>query len=483
LLKQLLTEGLVLAALASWGGLALAYWSRNLIMLLFPRYPGVIVNLPAQIDWRVLALSAGVCILSTLLFGLVPALQASKIDLAVTMKSDSGGAMGGRGKAWIRSTLVLVQVSLSFVLLVAAGLLVKSVQAMQNANPGFSEDKTLTTSVDMIAAGYDPPRIKNFEDQLLDRVENMAGVESAAFARIYPIGYKSYSSAPIAIEGYERPNDEQPVIEYDEVGPSFLATLGIPLISGREFTRADNETARLVAVVNQTMVRQFWRGQDPVGKRMQLNGKWFQIVGVAQDSKYSSLLETAKPFFDVPMRQSIMGQVLEIRTSLPPGMIAHALTREVKALDANLAPTEVITMREQVYRMSWSKRAAVILLMIFGAIALLLAAIGLYGVISYNVSQSTRELGLRIALGADASHLMRMIISNAFALTATGIVLGGIATLGLTRLLGYLLYRVSPRDPLTFGAAIAVMTTASLVACSLPAWRVSRIDPVQALRN
>jgi predicted permease len=483
LLKQLLTEGLVLAALASWGGLALAYWSRNLIMLLFPRYPGVIVNLPAQIDWRVLALSADVCILSTLLFGLVPALQASKIDLAVTMKSDSGGAMGGRGKAWIRSTLVLVQVSLSFVLLVAAGLLVKSVQAMQNANPGFSEDKTLTTSVDMIAAGYDPPRIKNFEDQLLDRVQNMAGVESAAFARIYPIGYKSYSSAPVAIEGYEKPNDEQTIIEYDEVGPSFLATLGIPLISGREFTRADNETARLVAVVNQTMVRQFWRGQDPVGKRMQLNGKWFQIVGVAQDSKYSSLLEIAKPFFYVPMRQSIMGQVLEIRTSLPPGMIAHALTREVRALDANLAPSEVITMREQVYRMSWSKRAAVILLMIFGAIALLLAAIGLYGVISYNVSQSTRELGLRIALGADASRLMRMIISNAFALTATGIFLGAITALGLTRLLGYLLYKVSPRDPLTFGAAIAVMTIASLVACSLPAWRVIRIDPVQALRN
>ncbi len=196
-----------------------------------------------------------------------------------------------------------------------------------------------------------------------------------------------------------------------------------------------------------------------------------------------SLLETAKPFFYVPMRQSIMGQALEIRTSLPPGVVASALTREVKALDANLAPAEVITMREQVYRMSWSKRAAVILLMIFGGIALLLAAIGLYGVMSYSVSQSTRELGLRIALGADASDLMRLVVSYGFALTATGVVLGGAAALGLTRLLGYLLYKVSPRDPLTFGSALVVMTIASLVACLIPAWRAMRTDPVQALRN
>jgi macrolide transport system ATP-binding/permease protein len=481
--KQLLTEGFILAALATGGGFAIAYWCRNLIMLLFPRYPGLIVNLPAEIDWRVLVLSAGVCLVSTLLFGLVPALQASKIDLAVAMKSDSGGALGGRGKAWVRSSLVLVQVSLSFVLLIAAGLLLKSVRAMRDANPGFSANKVLTTGVDMIASGYDMQRIKNFEDLLLDRIQTMGGVESASFARVTPIGYKSYSSAPIAIEGQETQPGEQPVVEYDEVGPGFLATMGIPLSSGREFTRADNETARLVAVVNETMARRFWPGKDPVGMRLQAKGQWLSVVGVAKDAKYQSLLETAKPFFYVPMRQSIMGQGLEIRTSLPPDVMAKALTREVKALDANLAPGEVIIMREQVYRMNWSKRAAVILLMIFGGIALVLAAIGLYGVISYNVSQSTRELGLRIALGADASDLMRLVVSYGLALTATGVVLGGAAALGLTRLLGYLLYKVSPRDPSTFGSALAVMTIASLAACLIPAWRAMRTDPVQALRN
>jgi putative ABC transport system permease protein len=354
---------------------------------------------------------------------------------------------------------------------------------MQNADPGFSADKVLTTGVAMIAAGYDTVRIKSFEDQLLDRIHASTGVESAAFARVPPISYKTYSSAPIAVEGFATLSGEQPVIEYDEVGPAFLATMGIPLISGREFTRADNETARLVAVVNQTMAREFWRGTDPVGKRLQIKGQSLEVVGVAKDSSYQSLLESGKPFFYVPMRQSIMGQALEIRTSLPPAVIARTLTREVKTLDANLAPAEVITMREQVRRMTWSKRATVTLLMTFGGIALLLAAIGLYGVMSYSVSQSSRELGLRIALGADASDLLRLVASHGLALTGTGVVLGAAAALGFTRLLGYLLYKTTPRDPLTFGAALIVMAIASLLACFIPAWRAMRIDPVQALRN
>jgi predicted permease len=483
LLKQLLTEGLLLATMAACGGAAIAYACRNLIVLLFPAYPGIIVNLPAQIDWRVLSLSSAVCLASSLLFAFAPALQATNVDLAVAMKSDSGGALGGRGKAWIRSSLVVVQVSLSFILLVTAGLLLKSVQAMQNSNPGFSTDRVLTTGVDMIASGYDTQRIRGFEELLLDRIQAMGGIQSAAFARVTPITYKPYSSAPITVEGYETQPGQQPVVDYDEVGPAFLATMGIPLISGREFTRADSETARLVAVVNETMARQFWHGQAPVGKRLQMNGQWIQVVGVASNSKYQSLLETPRPFFYVPMRQSIMGQALEIRTSLPPGVVAKAVTREVKALDPNLAPNEIITMGEQVYRMNWSKRAAVTLLMIFGGIALLLAAIGLYGLMSYSVSQSTRELGLRMALGADRSDLLRLVIFHRLALTTGGIVVGAAAALSSTRLLGYLLYKVSPRDPATFGSALGMMIVVSLSACLVPARRAMHTDPMQALRN
>ncbi len=483
LLKQLLTEGLILSTLAAAGGLVVANWCRNLIMLFYPSRPGVIVNLPAELDWRVLAVSASVCLFSTLVFGVVPAIQAGKIDLAAAMKSETGSVVGGRGKAWIRSSLVLVQVSLSFILLVGAGLLLKSLHLMQRTDPGFSTTGVLTTSIDMVSAGYDPQRIKTFEDALLERLQTTGGVESVAFARSTPFSYRGSSSAPIAVEGYETAPGEQPTVDYDEVGPGFLATLGIPLVSGREFTRADNETARLVAVVNEAMARQFWKGENPVGKGLQVKNRWLEVVGVAKNSKYSSLIETPKPFFYTSLRQDAVGQNLEIRTPLPPERMISVLTREIKALDPNLAPSEVITMREQVDRMSWAQRAAVILLFIFGGLALLLASIGLYGVMSYTVSQSTRELGLRMALGAEASDLLRLVMSRGFALTAAGIAAGAAVALLLTRLMGDLLYKVSPRDPSAFALAFLIMSAVSLVACLLPAWRATRTDPLRALRD
>jgi ABC-type antimicrobial peptide transport system permease subunit len=255
------------------------------------------------------------------------------------------------------------------------------------------------------------------------------------------------------------------------------------LVSGREFSIADNETAPLVAVVNETMAAQFWRGENPVGKRVQVNNKWMQVVGVAKNSKYRSLIEPPRAFFYVSMRQAAAGQSLDIRTPLGPEQMAAVLTREIKALDANLAPSEVITMREQVDRMTWAQRAAVILMFIFGGLALLLATIGLYAVMSYAVSQSTRELGLRMALGAKASDLLRLVLSHGVALTAAGIILGAGAALALTRLMGDLLYKVSPRDPAAFGLAFLVMVIASLAACFLPAWRATRTDPVRALRD
>ena len=484
LLKQLLTEGLILSTAAAAGGLLLAYWCRDLIKLMFPASPGIMVNLPAEMDWRVLALSACVCLLTTVLFGLVPALQAGKIDLAAAMRSESGGVVGGRGRTSLRSILVLVQVSLSFLLLVGTGLLLKSLRAMQNADVGFATDGVLSTSVDMIAAGYDGPRIRNSQDRLTSRVQGFSGVESAVWARTAPFSYRTYPSASIAVDGFVVEPGEQPVVEYNEVGPGYLATLGIPLVAGRDIAIADNETALPVAVVNETMVRRFWRGDDPVGKRLQVKGRWLRVIGVARDSKYSSLLENAKPFFYTPLRQGpIGGQIFFIRTRLGAGRIATALAREVKAIDANLAPSEVITMREQVDRMSWSRRAAVDLLAIFCGTALLLAGIGLYGVMSYAVSQGTRELALRIALGAGAPQLLRVVMAHGLGLTLAGVGIGAVAAAALTRLMGNLLYKVGPRDPESFGAALLVMVVAAVSACFLPAWRATRTDPVRALRE
>ncbi|HXM70204.1 MAG TPA: ABC transporter permease, partial [Thermoanaerobaculia bacterium] len=316
LLRQLVTEGLILSTLAAAGGVLAAYWCRNLIVLFYPARPGLIVNLPAEIDGRVLALSAGACLLSTLLFGLVPALQARKIDLAAAMKSDSSGVVGGRGRAWARSLLVLVQVSLSFALLVGAGLLLKSLQSMRDIDLGFSTRGVLTTYVDLRSAGYDKLRMRSFQERLIERVRGLAGVESAAFSGLTPFSYAGYSTAPIAVEGYVAALDEEPIVEYNEVGPAYLATMGIPLVDGRELTRADDETAPLVAVVNETMAAQYWRGQEPVGKRLQVNGRWPQVVGVAKTSKYTKLREAPQPFFYVPTRQSKLGQNLQIRTRL-----------------------------------------------------------------------------------------------------------------------------------------------------------------------
>jgi len=483
LVKQLLTEGLILSSIAALGGLVVAHWCRNVLVLLFPTRGGAVMRLPAELDWRVLGLSVGVCLVSTLLFGLAPAILTSHIDLADALKSESGGVVGGRGKAWVRSSLVLVQVSLSFVLLVGAGLVIESLQRMRTTNPGFSTDGVMVTGIDTVAAGYDPRRAQTFQDELLVRLEALSGVHSASFVRVAPFSYRSYSNAPIAVDGYDAPPDEPPAVDYDEVGPGYFATMGIPLVSGREFTRADDDTTAPVAVVNEAMAAQFWRGQDPVNRRLVVKGRAMRVVGVAKMSRYRNLLENPTPFFFVPLRQNTLGQGLVIRTPLRPEAMATALAREVRALDANLAPTEVISMREQVDRTTSSQTMAVTLLTVFGGLALLLAAIGLYGVMSSAVSQSLRELGLRLALGASTSDLMRLVMARGLALSAAGVLVGAGAALELTRLLGNLLYHVSPRDPLAFALALVVMAVASSLACFLPAWRATRTDPLLALRG
>jgi len=484
LLKQLLTEGLVLSLFGAAGGLLVAYWCRHALVLLFPARGGVQMHLPGEIDWRVLALSVAVCLATTLLMGLVPALQTGKIDLAQSMKMESTGVVGGRGRAWVRSGLVLVQVSLSFVLLVGTGLLMQSLLKVRNASPGFNTRGVLDTAIDLVSAGYTPARAQTFQDALLERVRSLPGVESAAFAKMTPLSYVSSATAPIVVDGYTPPPEESPTVDYNEVGEDYFVTMGIPLVAGREFTRADDEKGALVAVVNETMAQRFWQGREPLGQRLQLKGRWMQVVGIAKDSKYSNVRERPTPFFFVPVRQnSLRAAILNIRTPLAPQTMATAIAREVHALDANLAPYEVITLQEQLERSTSPQMVAVTLVGILGGLALLLAAIGLYGVMSYAVSQSTRELGLRMALGADASNVLRLVMSRGLALTAGGVLLGAAVALALTRLLGNLLYNVSPRDPLAFGSALAVMTIASLAACFLPAWRATRTDPARALRD
>ncbi|MFY9530763.1 MAG: ABC transporter permease [Candidatus Acidiferrales bacterium] len=483
LLRQLVTEGLLLSACGAAGGMLVAYWCRHALVLLFPVRGGNVMYLPGQIDGRVLGLSAAICLVVTLAVGLVPAFQTRHLALADTLKTGASAVLGARGRAWFRSSLVVLQVTLGFILLVGAALLMQSLRKIRTTSPGFSTTRVFDTWIPLAAAGYDAPRAKTFQDELIQRVRALPGVEAAAYARVVPLGYDSYSSTPIAVDGYEPQPNEQPTVLYNEVSLDYFATMGIPLLSGRAFTRADDENAPRVAIVNQTVVARYWRGQNPIGQRLQVKGNWVQVVGVVKDSKYYSMDETPQPFFYVPLLQYFAIEPdIHIRTTQPLQTIQTALIREVRALDPNLALYEMITLQEQVNRSTSQQLVAVALVALFGGLALLLASIGLYGVMSCTVSQSTRELGLRMALGAGTSNVLRLVLSRGLLLTTTGIIIGIALALLLTRLLGNLLYQVSPRDPLAFAAAFAVMTLASTAACFLPAWRATRTDPIRALR-
>ena len=482
LLKQLLTESLILSALGTAGGFFLAYCCRHLLLALLP--DGRTTYLPGAIDGRVMALSAGICLLVTFILGFVPALQTRYLNLAGSMKAESGTVVGSRSRGWIRSGLVIFQVCLSFILLVGAALLLESLEKIRSTSPGFSTTSVVATGVSLVAVGYDEARARTFQNELMDRLAALPGVESVAFGRVTPLGYVDFSTTPIAVDGYQLSPGEQPQVEYNQVSESYFKTLGIPLLSGREFARSDDRNAPLVAIVNRTMVERYWRGQDPTGLRLQVKRGWARVVGVVADSKYESLAETSKPFFYVPLRQDFDREPdLYLRTTRPPQSVLAAVLRQVHALDPNLALYETITLQEQASRAAAPQLIAVTLVSTLGGLALLLAAVGLYGVISYSVAQSTRELGLRMALGADAANLLRLVISRGLRLTAGGILFGAVVALLLTRLLGQLLYNVSPHDPVVFGLALAVMTTTAIFACLLPAWRASRTDPARVLRD
>jgi len=484
LVRQLVTEGLLLSVIAAIGGIAVAYWCRNALVLAFPpALPGMMIDYPGQIDWRVLAVSIGICMASTLLFALMPAIRASDVDLSNALKAEAGGVLGGSSRSRLRSALVLVQVSLSFILLAGTGLLLQSLIKMRNASPGFNTN-TVSSVVDLFSAGYKLDAARNFHTQLLDRVRTLPGVESVALTRVIPFSYNVFSSAPIEVDGYQPPPNEQPTAEYSEVTEDYFTTLGIPIVSGREFTRTDDDNAPPLAIINETMAAKYWPGKDPLGQRLKAKDKWLQIVGIAKNANYHTKTETPIPLFYVPLRQNFRVQnTLLIRTRETPGAIMNALAREVHALDPNLAPLLTERLQDQIDQIGYSQRLAVTLVALFGGMALFLAAIGLYAVMSYTVSQGTRELGLRMALGAGTKDLMRLVMSRGLLLTGSGVAIGVLAAFLVTRLMGNMLYKISPRDPLAFGSALAVIIIVSLVACFFPAWRATRIDPTQALRE
>jgi len=483
LIRQLLTEGLILATIAGAGGFAIARWLRDALALIAPARSGITPRFAGELDWRVFAAGMVVCLGSTVLFGLVPALATSDINLADALRGASGSVDASRRAGWLRSSLVVVQVALSVVLLVGAGLVIKSFQAMRAASPGFTTDGVVTTALDLIGAGYDAGRARILQDELLRRLRAVNGVQSAAVSASTPFSYASFAMARIAVDGYDAPRDQQPTAEFNTISADYFTTLGISIVAGRAFTDADDERAARVAIVDETMGARFWRGANPVGSRVQANGQWMSVVGVARPIKMHNLLDAPSPYFYVPARQNpIRNFAFHIRTRLGAAALRPLLVAEIQTLDANIAPSELLTMREQVDRMATAQQVALPMLIVFGAIALTLAVIGLYAVMSATVAQGTRQLALRAALGAEASDLMRLVLARGMAVTAIGVAAGAACAFGTTRLMGYLLYQVSPRDPIVFAAALLVVAVSAAVTCLIPAWRATRTDPLQALR-
>ena len=484
LLRQLVTEALLLGGIATVLGLAMAYGCRHALSLFFAPRSSASITLNSSFDWRVLALSASVGLASVLLFALVPALRASDIDLTSALKSVAPSLSGGRRSARLRASMVILQVAMSFVLLVGGGLLFASLQHMRHIDPGFDADQTYTTYVNLLAARYDSARSRIYADRLVTRLAGVAGVRAVALSTSRPLDPGApYGSVPIAVDGYQNAPDEAPTARSTSVTPAYFAALGISIVRGRDFRLTDTDTTLPVSIVSETMAATYWPGADPVGKRLRSGTRWTQVVGVVRDVRFESLLEPPAPLFYVPLRQSFTPMFsVFISSSRPSAEVGPGVRRAIHSLDPSLAAYNVLPMRDVMQRSTSPQRIAVTLIGICGALAVLLAAVGLYGVMSYVVSQSTRELGLRMALGAAPAGVLRLVIGRGMIVTMAGIGAGVATALGTTRLLGDLLYAVSPRDPVTFLVALAVMLGTTAAACLVPGVHAARTDIVKALR-
>jgi predicted permease len=433
----------------------------------------------------VLLFAVGTSVLTGAVIGLAPALQSTKPDLVPALKDE--GSAGGYRRSWLRSGLVVLQVSLSLVLLVCGGLVLRSLHRAQFLNPGFIQSNAVKMSFDLELQGYDDARSKDFQRRLLDRARSLPSVRYAGLADFVPLSMSIFNSE-IHIEGRQQPRGaDVPQSMVGSASPGFLQALGVNLLQGRDFTEQDDETKPLVAIVNETFARRFWPNEAPIGKRLSFKdpqGAWIEVVGVIQDGKYFSLNENATPLVYSSLKQSKSSTLtLIVRTLGEPQGVISAVRREIFQLDATLPVFNVQTMVEHMNPPLFPMRVAATMLTGFGLLALTLAAIGILGVISYVVSQRTREIGIRMALGADPSQVFRLVVGYGLFLTAIGIVFGLAFAFVITRLLSSMLYDVSAIDPLTFVSALLLLSSIAFLACSVPAYRAMKVDPISALQG
>jgi predicted permease len=482
LIRQLLTESLLLSLLGGLLGLLLAVWLTDVLAAYSPPTGGSTSPLlDARLDWRVLAFTATLSLVTGLLFGLVPAWRSSKPNLTVALKEESGAVGAGRIRG--RGALISTQIALSLVVLVCAGLCVRNLLALQRIDAGFETAKVLVMGLDLSLNGYKEEQGGQFYANLLERVSALPGVEAASLARIVPLTGSGMRMS-LGIDGYT-PTDDKPInFDMNIVGPRYCATMKLPLVAGREFTANDNEAASPVVIINEAAARTYWPNQNPLGKRLIIDARPAEIIGVTGASRYRSLTEAFRPGMLLPAAQNYFPDLsLHLRSAGDPASLIESARRELRALDPQLPATNIRTLEEQRRNSLYSERVTALLLSAFGALALLLAALGIYGVMAYAVAQRTREFGIRMALGARAGDVLRLLLRQGARLIGAGVTLGLAGAFAATRLIRSFLYQVSYTDPMAFVFAALLLIAVALLACYIPARRATKVDPMVALRS
>lgn len=487
LVRQLLTESLLLSLAGGALGLLLALWLIDLVNAWRPPVPELItLAFDFSLDRRVFGFALLVSLATGVIFGLVPALQASKPDLVATLKDENASQRFGRSK--LRNLLVVGQVAVSLVLLISAGLFIRSLQNSQSVNPGFEIENGLVMAVDLRPTSYgeDEARGREFYRQLLERIEALPGVRSASLAEIVPLSMNT-STTGITVEDGTVAPDTRFMIDLNSVAPRYFETMNVPVLQGREFTATDTENAPRVAIINETMARQFWTNSaDAIGKRFRFGGQegeLYEVVGVVRDIKYGTLGEDSQPFMYFSFLQNYQADVnVHVRTTGDPRALRNAVQRAALDIDPTMPSFEVQTMSEAIAFSFFPSRVAASLLGALGGLGLVLALVGIYGVMNYFVAQRTREIGVRMALGAQDSDVLRFVARRGMSLVLIGIAIGLAASLAVTRVLRSLLYGVSAIDPLTFLGVSLLLAGVALVAILIPARRAMKVDPMVALR-
>jgi predicted permease len=483
LFRQLLTESLVLALAGGLLGVGVAVAARDGIWSLRP--PFLAQNfVDLTIDGRVLAFTAIVSLATGLVFGALPAVRASRPDIVDALKEETRGAGTGRRRTTLSRALVVVQVALSVVALVAAGLFLRSLGHASRIDPGFDVEHVAAVNVNAGQGGYSGERARQFFRTVHDRAGATSGVQSAAWASAAPL---TGSLLKTIIKEGENPESTTARVLATAVvtTPGYFQTLGIPLLRGRDFADVDRDQGLRVAIVNQTLADRIWPGDDPVGKRFRFftDAGYRQVIGVAKTSKYQTLGEDPQPAAYTPLDQDFSdAMILFVRTTGDPAAALGTVQREIRALDGNVPLQNPFTMREILEQSLWPARLAAILLGTVGALALTLASIGLYGVMAYSVAQRTREIGVRMAMGADRASVLTMVLRQAMMLVVIGLTIGIGAALALARVVTRLLFGMSALDPLTFTGVCVLLSAVAMLASAVPAWRASRLDPIKALR-